>query len=95
MDIVCLSYDGNLADAALLAAMGALMRLKLPGTRRFEDEICITDGEDQANKRAAKPCCSAEELSRHTTHSSLLCTCVLYSRIAGVWCKIIRISQSL
>lgn len=45
MDIVCLSFDGNLADAALIAAMGALMRLQLPGTRRIGDEIFVTDGE--------------------------------------------------
>lgn len=44
MDIVCLSFDGNLADAALIAAMGALLRLKLPGTRRIEDEIFVTEG---------------------------------------------------
>lgn len=46
MDIVCLSYDGNLADAALIAAMGALMRLQLPGTRRVDDEIFLTEGEE-------------------------------------------------
>lgn len=44
MDIVCLSFDGNLADAALIAAVGALMHLKLPGTRRIDDEIFITNG---------------------------------------------------
>ena len=46
MDIVCLSYDGNLADASLMAAMGALMCLELPGTQRNEDEIVTTTGED-------------------------------------------------
>lgn len=45
MDIVCLSFDGNLADAALIAAMGALMRLQLPGTRRIDDEVFVTNGE--------------------------------------------------
>ena len=44
MDIVCLSFDGNVADAALVAAMGSLMRLKLPGTRRIGDEIFVTEG---------------------------------------------------
>lgn len=48
MDIVCLSFDGNLADAVLVAAMGALMRLKLPGTRRVDDEIFVTEGENNA-----------------------------------------------
>ncbi|CAN0330229.1 unnamed protein product [Ectocarpus sp. 6 AP-2014] len=43
MDIVCLSFDGNLADATLIAAMGALMRLQLPGTRRIDDEIFVTE----------------------------------------------------
>lgn len=46
MDIVCLSYDGNLADASLIAAMGALMRLQLPGTQRVDDEIFVTEGEE-------------------------------------------------
>lgn len=46
MDIVCLSFDGNLADAGLVAAMAALMRLKLPATRQIGDELFITDGED-------------------------------------------------
>lgn len=45
MDIVCLSFDGNLADATLIAAMGALMRLQLPATRRIDDEIFVTEGE--------------------------------------------------
>lgn len=45
MDIVCLSYDGNLTDAALLAGMGALMRVYLPATKRIDDEIFITEGE--------------------------------------------------
>lgn len=45
MDIICLSFDGNLADATLIAAMGALMRLQLPGTRRIDDEIFVTEGE--------------------------------------------------
>lgn len=48
MDIVCLSFDGNLADAALVAAMGALTRLQLPGTRRIDDEIFVTEGENNA-----------------------------------------------
>lgn len=51
MDIVCLSYDGNLADAALIAAMGALMRLQLPGTRRVDDEIFTTEGEEDSATR--------------------------------------------
>lgn len=46
MDIVCLSYDGNLADASLIATMGALMRLHLPGTQRVDDEIFVTKGEE-------------------------------------------------
>lgn len=48
MDIVCLSFDGNLADAALLAAMAALMRLKLPGIQMMDDEVFINDGEPRA-----------------------------------------------
>lgn len=44
MDIVCLSFDGNLADTALVAAIGSLMRLNLPGTRRIGDEIFVTEG---------------------------------------------------
>eukprot|EP00903_Cladosiphon_okamuranus_P019258 g17705.t1 len=43
IDIVCLSFDGNVADAALVAAMGSLMRLKLPGTRRIADEVFVTE----------------------------------------------------
>lgn len=50
MDIVCLSYDGNLTDAVLIAAMGALMRLKLPGTRRIDDEMFITEGETHSTR---------------------------------------------
>lgn len=49
MDIVCLSFDGNLADAVLVAAMGALMRLQLPGTRRIDDEIFVTEGEEECS----------------------------------------------
>lgn len=45
MDIVCLSYDGNLADGSLMAAMSALMCLELPGTQRIDDEIVTTAGE--------------------------------------------------
>ncbi len=45
VDIVCLSFDGNLADAALIAAVGALMRLQLPATRRIDNEIFVTKGE--------------------------------------------------
>lgn len=47
MDILCLSFDGNLADAALIAAMGSLMRLKLPGTRRIGDEVFVTKGKQR------------------------------------------------
>lgn len=46
MDIVCLSYDGNLADGSLMAAMSALMCLELPGTQRIDDEIVTTAGEE-------------------------------------------------
>lgn len=46
MDIVCLSFDGNLADASLIAAMAALLCVKLPGTQRIDDEIFVTEGED-------------------------------------------------
>lgn len=42
IDIVCLSFDGNVADAGLVAAMAALMRLKLPATRQIGDELFIT-----------------------------------------------------
>lgn len=45
MDIVCLSFDGNVADAGLVAAMAALMRLKLPATLQIGDELFITEGE--------------------------------------------------
>lgn len=45
MDIVCLSYDGNLADGSLMAAMSALMCLELPGTQRIDGEIVTTAGE--------------------------------------------------
>lgn len=45
MAIVCLSFDGNLADAALVAATAALMCLKLPRTQCLEDELFVTDGE--------------------------------------------------
>lgn len=44
IDIVCLSFDGNVADAGLVAAMAALMRLKLPATRQIGDELFITKG---------------------------------------------------
>lgn len=42
--IISLSYDGNLTDASLLAAMAALMCLKLPQTQRVEDELFVTEG---------------------------------------------------
>ena len=63
MDIVCLSYDGNLADAALIAAMGALMRLQLPRTRRIDDEIFLTEGEEDSARHV---CCLelCEQLNR-------------------------------
>lgn len=60
MDIVCLSYDGNLADAVLIAAMGALMRLKLPGTRRIDDEMFITEGETHSTSTDIKNRCLSE-----------------------------------
>lgn len=60
MDIVCLSYDGNLTDAVLIAAMGALMRLKLPGTRRIDDEMFITEGKTHSTRTDSKNPCSSQ-----------------------------------
>jgi exosome complex component RRP43 len=36
-DLMCLNFDGNLADCALLALMQALRRLRLPDTEVVED----------------------------------------------------------
>jgi len=36
-DLLCLNFDGNLADCALLALMQALRRLRLPDTEVVED----------------------------------------------------------
>ncbi|CAM9305738.1 unnamed protein product [Choristocarpus tenellus] len=44
LDIVCLSYDGNLADASLIAAVAALLRLKLPDTIEVDGEIIVKSG---------------------------------------------------
>lgn len=71
MDLVCLSYDGNLADAALVAAVSALMRLQLPGTRRIDDEIFITEGEDRGTDTSGactRPLANDERVQE--THSS-------------------------
>lgn len=47
-DLVCLDFDGNIVDAALLALVSALKELKLPETHIDEDDaqaqVMITDG---------------------------------------------------
>ncbi|CAM9126909.1 unnamed protein product [Discosporangium mesarthrocarpum] len=41
IDIMCLSFDGNLMDACLIAALAALLRLKLPDTSTVDDEVVV------------------------------------------------------
>ena len=50
LDLVCLDYSGNVTDCALLAAIAALMDLKLPVTRINEE-----DGEVVMVKDELKP----------------------------------------
>ena len=38
---VCISHDGNLADAFLLAAVFALLNSRLPGTKLENDEVVV------------------------------------------------------
>lgn len=46
VDILCLSFDGNLTDAALLATAAALLTLKLPPTVLGENgELAIIEGD--------------------------------------------------
>ena len=46
IDIVCLDYDGNFTDAAILATLCALAGLKIPSIEIVQDthEVVITDG---------------------------------------------------
>ena len=46
IDVYCLSYDGNITDAALIAVMACLSKLKLPRTTVFaQGEVLIAEGD--------------------------------------------------
>jgi exosome complex RNA-binding protein Rrp42 (RNase PH superfamily) len=43
--VLCLSYEGNVTDAALIAVMACLLRVQLPETVTAEDgEVLIAEG---------------------------------------------------
>jgi exosome complex component RRP43 len=45
IDVLCLSYEGNVTDAALIAVMACLLRVQLPETVTAEDgEVLIAEG---------------------------------------------------
>jgi exosome complex component RRP43 len=45
IDVMCISYDGNAADAALVCAVTCLRHLKLPSTSEVDGLRFIEDGE--------------------------------------------------
>lgn len=67
-DLVCLNYDGNLADACLLALAQSLRRLRLPETEVVED------GVGERAKRASEICISSVNSQPMTVHRTLIGT---------------------
>lgn len=51
VDLVCIAYDGNVLDAALLALMTALRETSLPATRFDVDELRVICDPDPATAR--------------------------------------------
>lgn len=65
VDVVCVSYDGNMADAALLALVAALRDVRVP------KPVVADDGAVTIDPRACYPGAHAAQGNRH---SSLLST---------------------
>lgn len=51
VDLVCIAYDGNVLDAALLALMAALRETTLPSTRFDVDELRVICDPDPATAK--------------------------------------------